>query len=74
MPEDDVAEMYESAIRMLKDAGYRHYEISNWARPGYESVHNSRYWLAEDYIGCGVPRTRSSLSLSGEEMVEYVVA
>ncbi|HAO94305.1 MAG: hypothetical protein A2X99_09980 [Deltaproteobacteria bacterium GWB2_55_19] len=52
--EDDVAQMYESAVRTLKDAGYRHYEISNWARPGYESVHNSRYWRVKDYIGCGV--------------------
>lgn len=52
--EDDVAEMYEHAVRALKDAGYRHYEISNWARPGMEAVHNSRYWRSDDYIGCGV--------------------
>lgn len=52
--EDDVTEMYELAVRALKDAGYVHYEISNWARPGMEAVHNSRYWRIEDYIGCGV--------------------
>lgn len=82
--EDDAALMYERAVRALKDAGYRHYEISNWALPGRESVHNSRYWRVEDYIGCGVA-AHSFLSCPGwgkrwwnapslEEYIEGVVA
>src|SRR5207245_7153158 len=35
-------------------AGYRHYEISNWARPGFESRHNLLYWTQGDYIGLGI--------------------
>jgi len=37
----------------LKEAGYNHYEISNFAKPGYESRHNSSYWLHKPYIGIG---------------------
>ena len=37
----------------MKKAGYRHYEISNFALPGYESRHNSSYWNDTPYIGCG---------------------
>lgn len=53
-PDPDLAaEMYEWAQDRLTEAGYRHYEISNWARPGYESQHNTVYWRAEPYIGFG---------------------
>ena len=37
----------------LKAAGYEHYEISNFAKPGYESKHNSMYWRNEPYYGLG---------------------
>lgn len=47
-------QMYRSAIKLLTEGGWRHYEISNFARPGFESVHNSGYWLGVDYIGLGV--------------------
>ena len=47
------AEFFEMKIGILEDAGYRHYEISNYARPGFESVHNRAYWLGKDYVGIG---------------------
>jgi oxygen-independent coproporphyrinogen-3 oxidase len=46
-------QMYESLIDKLTAAGYEHYEISNFARPGYRSRHNSSYWHDIPYIGLG---------------------
>jgi oxygen-independent coproporphyrinogen-3 oxidase len=51
--EDDMAEFYETAQKCLGEAGYHHYEISNWAKPGYESRHNLKYWRREPYLGFG---------------------
>ena len=45
--------MYERLMERLAAAGYRHYEISNWAKPGKESRHNSSYWRSTPYIGIG---------------------
>ena len=45
--------MYEVLIDKLTAAGYEHYEISNFARPGYRSRHNSSYWNDTPYIGLG---------------------
>jgi oxygen-independent coproporphyrinogen-3 oxidase len=45
--------MYEAGIEMLAAAGYRQYEISNFARPGRECAHNIAYWESKDYIGVG---------------------
>ncbi len=50
---DAVAEMYELAEQTLETAGYEHYEISNWARPGHESRHNSAYWTDAEYLAIG---------------------
>ena len=50
---DSVADMYEAASDRLATAGYRQYEISNWARPGHESRHNQVYWTDEEYLGIG---------------------
>jgi oxygen-independent coproporphyrinogen-3 oxidase len=51
--EDNVSEMYLHTSERLRAAGYQHYEISNFAKEGKESRHNSRYWLGSDYIGIG---------------------
>ncbi len=51
--EDTECEMYYNACDILRASGYSHYEISNYARPGYESRHNLKYWRADEYIGVG---------------------
>jgi len=51
--EDTAADMYEFAQRRLGAAGYEHYEISNWARPGYACQHNLTYWRNLAWIGLG---------------------
>ncbi len=51
--EDVIAEMYYSAIDTLTRDGYNHYEISNFAKPGYECVHNLNYWNRGEYFGIG---------------------
>jgi oxygen-independent coproporphyrinogen-3 oxidase len=54
LPSDDaMAEFYEHACAKLAEAGYVHYEISNWALPGFESRHNLKYWRREPYFGFG---------------------
>jgi len=51
--EDEMAEFYEMAQESLRRAGYHHYEISNWAKPGFESKHNLKYWRRQPYVGFG---------------------
>ncbi|HET7738005.1 MAG TPA: radical SAM family heme chaperone HemW [Tepidiformaceae bacterium] len=51
--DDDLAAIYDAASLTLEAAGYGQYELSNWARPGYESRHNTAYWLHRDYVGIG---------------------
>lgn len=56
LPEPDTdlaADMYLRAVDILGTAGYRHYEISNWAKPGMESLHNLTYWRNDEYLGVG---------------------
>ena len=53
LSEDENIEQFHMLIAKLKKAGYRHYEISNFALPGHESRHNSSYWNDTPYIGCG---------------------
>ncbi|MCQ6558364.1 radical SAM family heme chaperone HemW [Paenibacillus mendelii] len=52
-PEEDELAMYLLLIERLKSAGYAHYEISNFAKPGFESRHNTMYWRNEPYYGVG---------------------
>jgi oxygen-independent coproporphyrinogen-3 oxidase len=61
--DDEMAEFYETAGALLGAAGYHHYEISNWAKPGLESRHNLKYWRREAYLGFGA----GAHSFSGTE-------
>jgi oxygen-independent coproporphyrinogen-3 oxidase len=79
LPDDDVqADMYLYAVEMLARFGYRQYEVSNFARRGFESKHNLKYWLGEEYIGFGasahsyVGRCRYSFVESIEKYIERV--
>src|SRR5258707_2085162 len=64
VPDDDeMAEFYETACSVLEAAGYEHYEISNWAKPGFASRHNLKYWRREPYLGFGA----GADSVSGKE-------
>ena len=53
LSEEENVEQFRMLIKRMKEAGYCHYEISNFAKPGYESRHNSSYWNDTVYIGCG---------------------
>lgn len=65
---EDVEEGDDKAIRdnehyyfveeLLEGMGYEHYEVSNFAKPGYRSAHNLKYWLNHEYIGVGVSAAR----------------
>src|SRR5438552_4367943 len=53
-PDDDgQADRYELASALLRSAGYRHYEIANWAKPGKECRHNLVYWRNGEWLGVG---------------------
>src|SRR5690242_1090450 len=51
--DDQIADSYEIAVDRLARAGILRYEISNFARPGFESRHNLKYWRREPYLGLG---------------------
>jgi oxygen-independent coproporphyrinogen-3 oxidase len=73
--DDTAAEMYDLSMALLDRAGYEQYEISNVARPGYESLHNLKYWADGEWWGFG-PGAHSTVdgsrwrNVSGTE--EYV--
>src|SRR6266850_436353 len=56
-------ESWRQSLEELQAAGYHHYEISNWAKPGFESKHNLKYWRREAYLGFGA----GAHSFSGTE-------
>ena len=53
MPEPDDAELYESTIGWMLQHGYRQYEVSNYAKPGFECRHNMNYWNHSNYLSFG---------------------
>lgn len=64
VPDDDLcAELYSTACERLNAAGILQYEISNFARPGFESKHNLKYWTRQPYLGFGLDA--HSMLLSG---------
>ncbi len=77
VPEIIDREMYHAALKMMRTAGYEHYEISNSALPGYRSRHNMKYWSYEEYLGLG-PGASSFIDGSRfkncENMYDYISA
>ena len=51
--DEQCREQYELLCELLAEAGYEHYEISNWAKPGFRAIHNSAYWKRVPYCGLG---------------------
>ena len=72
LPSEDETRAQAAAIRAaLRRAGLRRYEISNYARPGRESVHNRLYWDGESYLGLGAGAYGCLRGLPGGESVRY---
>jgi len=53
LPDELSVQQFETLIRILKEAGFEHYEISNFCKPGFYSQHNSSYWKNKKYLGIG---------------------
>jgi len=60
---DSDAEFFQTTMSSLEAAGYEHYEISNYARPGFQSAHNRAYWSGADYLGIG-PSAFSTIGMT----------
>ncbi|KAJ3020425.1 UNVERIFIED_CONTAM: hypothetical protein HDU68_010178 [Siphonaria sp. JEL0065] len=67
---DAIAEMYENSVELIhRRTKLRHYEVSNYAQPGHESVHNLAYWRGWDYIGVGPGAHGRFLDQDGKDRV-----
>jgi oxygen-independent coproporphyrinogen III oxidase len=70
VPDEDLTvDLYETACEGLNDGGIRQYEISNFARSGFESKHNLKYWTRQTYLGFGVDA--HSMLVTGEGAVRF---
>lgn len=74
--DDNIADMYDFAVKRLSDLGFSRYEVSNFAKCGRESKHNLKYWNCSPYIGLGVAahgydgnRTRY---MHGDDIKKYI--
>jgi coproporphyrinogen III oxidase-like Fe-S oxidoreductase len=65
LPDDTLAELYVATHDRLTAAGYEHYEISSYARPGRRAVHNSLYWRGAAFLGLGVGAASLELDARG---------
>jgi len=75
--EDAIADSYETAVERLARLGIERYEISNFARPGYESRHNLKYWKREPYLGFGADAHSFDGTMrwqNAEDAADYVAA
>lgn len=72
---DEQADMYILAVDYLKKAGYDHYEISNFAKKGFESRHNLNYWNNDYYygFGCAASGYEKDIRYSNEKMLEKYI-
>ena len=80
VPEEQCLEMYRILVDELQNAGYEHYEISNFALPGYHSRHNSSYWNDTPYLGLGAAahsydgKTRRSNPCDLQQYIDTVLS
>lgn len=54
VPEEKIVETYKKVFTILKKNGFVRYEVSNYSKPGFQCVHNQKYWNGTDYLGLGV--------------------
>ena len=76
LPREEVErEMYYLTMAYLKEHGYERYEISNYAKPGRECIHNIGYWQRKNYVGFGVGAAsliENQRFSNGEDLLEYM--
>jgi oxygen-independent coproporphyrinogen-3 oxidase len=65
---DSDAEFFEVTMSILETGGYEHYEISNYAQPGFRSAHNRAYWAGSDYLGIG-PSAFSTIGMTRRQNI-----
>lgn len=73
--DDEVSKLYIETVKRLEDIGFKQYEISNFAKPGYKSKHNLKYWMQQSYIGCGVSAhsfVDNKRFYHGDKIKEYI--
>ena len=74
LPKEELeAEMFEYIIAELERAGFEHYEISNFSKPGFESRHNLMYWDNAEYYGIGAGASGYVNGVRYKTMVRFVI-